>query len=1171
MMPPARRPAKGPKRWRGTADCDKVHPTVIHSNLRSEAAAPASRLPRNASALILALFVLSGAVGLVYQVIWIRMLTLVFGNTVQAASTVVASFMAGLALGSWRFGRRADRGGNMLRMYGLLEGGVGIYALLLPLLLQAVYALYTTLFRSFGESVMVFSLARFVISFALLIAPSTLMGATLPVLVRAFVRERRDLGRRTAILYALNTLGATAGCFATGFVLIEHVGVTATNYLAAAVSLIIAAACLLLARGVPAVEPGGETPEPPATAEAGGAAWLDYGEGRRRIILAAVALIGFASLAYEVLWTRVIIYVVSASTEAFAIVLTTFLAGIGLGSLLVTRRVDRFRRPLAVLGTMEVGIGIAAVLSVPLLSRLFDIQSAVGRAADPGFWGWTAIRFVSSAAVIAVPTLLMGAAFPVAVAAFVRSARQVGSNIGALYAMSTLGSVAGSLAGGFLLLPALGAQRSILLMAFTNIAVGVTLWAAEHGRRPRTVAAAAGLALAPWLAGLLLIPANSFLLLYNRSRSTSALLHVEEEVTATVTVHEFPTGTRVIATNGVDVAGTDTMLRTTQKLQGHLPLLIHPPGPRVLQIGFGSGETSRIVLLEGAEHLDVAEICAGVVRAAPWFADINDRIWEKPRFRPIIMDAKNYALLTAATYDIIMNDSIHPRVAGNASLYTVDYFRDCRRRIAPGGLMSSWLPVYGMREEELRMLYRSFLEVFPHATLWMAHNMVNRHALLLAPVDDVPLRIDYQAFAARIARPEIAADLADLGLDDPVAMLTTLAMDEETLREFTRGGELNTDEHPLLEYRVPKYTEPDEVSWANCLEAMLGYRSGVRPLLTNLPADPAESTALEARLDRWTRASHVVVAAMVKGLRADPTAVQEFERAREIEPQHIGALVALGRRERVIEQREAQLAAQPGDPAARAQLAEAYWRAGRRDEALREMEAAGAAAAADPEITRRIGDMRRALADLPGALESYRRAEQLRPDHVETLIGHADALMQSGSHADAAARYRRAMELDPRRFDLPLRLAAAQSAMGAHREALESYLLAIGRSPHSVEALNGAALLEAAAGRHAEAAAHLRQAMQADARHPDAYNNLAFLLAERGRELDEALRLARRATELDASAGSFDTLAWVHHKRGEGEAAREAIARALELAARDRLGPAEMRALREHERAIGAR
>jgi len=508
-----------------------------------------------------------------------------------------------------------------------------------------------------------------------------------------------------------------------------------------------------------------------------------------------------------------------------------------------------------------------------------------------------------------------------------------------------------------------------------------------------------------------------------------------------------------------------------------------------------------------------------------------------------------------------MNDSIHPRVSGNASLYTVDYFRDCRRRLAPGGFMSSWFPVYGMRPEELRMILRSFQTVFPHATLWMAHNVVNRHALLLAPAGDAPLTIDYRDFLRRFLKPEIQADLAAVDMDDPLFFLSSLVMNEDALRDFSSGADLNTDDHPLLEYRVPKHVANDELAWAAILEAMIPYRSDVRELLVDLPEDAAERKVVEDSLGRFFQSNEYVLRGMVKGLRGDPTSPEEFSTARSLCPGHPAVRIAEARQESQLDERIRQAEARPTDPRAHIELGHAYRRMGRLEEAVGEMEAAARLDPGNADVPVWLGELWMSRGEPRRAIDAFRRALEKRPDHVEALVGLAAALETVGDAEEAARRYREAADLGARGSEIRIKLGILEESLGHAEDAAAAYRDALRVSPLAVEALNNLALIEAERGHEEEAETLLRRAMEAEPRDPDAWNNLAWHYAERGDHLDEALEMAGKAVELDPSVYTYDTMAWVRFRRGELAPAREAALKALEL-------DPTMDACREHLRAI---
>ena len=409
---------------------------------------------RSRRQLILALFFLSGACGLVYEVVWMRMLTLVFGATAFATSAILASFFAGLALGSWYFGRMADRLRNPLALYALLEGGIGAYAFLFPVLLSLVTVAYVTVARHFELGFYAVGLLRLVLSIPVLLLPATLMGGTLPVIVKVLVRGKDEMGRHIGRLYALNTFGAVVGALSAGFFLILLLGVREAAYLAGAANLLIAGIAYFLSRGHDrermAIDPAHEAKDEASTATANADAFSS--PEIARLTLWAVALSGVAALAFEVLWTRALVYFLDNSTHAFTTVLTAFLLGIALGSAVVAQLVDRRIRLLTAFGVVEVLIAISALLAIPILATLTPVLSGLdGQALDSMFlWKWSALRFARSLTVVLVPTVLMGMTVPLAAKIYARQVAHVGGSLGRVYSANTIGGVVGSLLAGSL-------------------------------------------------------------------------------------------------------------------------------------------------------------------------------------------------------------------------------------------------------------------------------------------------------------------------------------------------------------------------------------------------------------------------------------------------------------------------------------------------------------------------------------------------------------------------------------------------------------------------------------------------------------------------------------------------------------------------------------------------
>lgn len=816
--------------------------------------------------IVLSLFLVSGAVGLVLEVAWTRQLTAVFGNTVFAASTVLSSFMLGLALGSFLIGRIADRHPRPLRLYGILELGIGAYALGFPWLLSVNGGLYGWCFRTFDAGFWAMTSVRFSCSLILLLPPTLLMGGTLPVLTRHLGAGRPLPGRVAGWLYGVNTFGAVLGCFLAGFVLIEWLGVRGALWAAAGMAVLVGLTAFVLdaRQPTPVAGAAASTPRKPkrVAREKGASSERD---GFARLCVAFSAS-GFCALACEVIWTRVLLFLLTTSVYAFAIMLTVFLVGNALGALLSAWLVvPRLKQPAGCFGGLQVLIGGATLLSAMLLARLPAIESAlVIPVRVGGAWEYLVNYFADAAVVMLLPTLLMGAAFPVMAAAGLRSSPALADRLGRLYAANTVGCVLGSLAAAFLLIPWLGTYGSLLFVTLLNLAIGaMMLWrfAEAGGTRWRWVAAGG---LAAWLFAVAAggHGRDPFRDILNAYHQPGVLAFVREHATGTVTVHDMAHGDRLISVDGVDVAGRDFMLRTTQKLQGYLPLLLHPRPEKVAQIGFGCGETARVGLEFGVPDYTVVEICPAVFEAGDFFTEQNRGSNRDPRIRRVIMDGKNFMRLTDERFDVIMNDSIYPGSSGSSALYTLDHFRNCRDRLAEGGLFSCWVPL-DLRPREMGMILRSFLEVFPDASFWVASNCVNKNGVIIGTRE--PLQIDFQRVKTLCERPDIRAELEPIAIADVYDLLDCHLLDAAAVRAFVGDAPLNRDDHPVLEFSCAR-KQPWQVRLLTDLAALVEHHAPVTPSVVNFPNPEAN----RAELDRRFRATTHVFRAQVAQLTFEP-------------------------------------------------------------------------------------------------------------------------------------------------------------------------------------------------------------------------------------------------------------------------------------------------------------
>ena len=723
------------------------------------------------------LFLFSGFSALVYQIVWLRMLALVFGVTVYAASAVLTSFMGGLAVGAWLGGRLADRSRNPLAAFGVVEIGIGVSALVVPLALDVAQGAYAAIHARAPDALLLLTVARVVCSALVLLVPTTLMGASLPLLARYVSTQQGHTASRIGGLYAANTSGAIVGTVVAGFVLIGGIGVTATTRLAVIVNVVVGAAALGLARawhGDPARSAGRERAVETGIPNQAGAASLPP-TTLQRTVLAVVALAGFAGLALEVVWFRILVLFIPATTYAFTTMLATVLAGIATGSAVAAAWIRRSTDVARALARVQVATGVLVMLSMAALALTYRA-------------GWGTAGMIQASMVSMLPaTLLMGATFPLALAIWLRDAETtVGTRVGAVYAVNVCGAVAGALAGGFVLLPLFGSRASLQMLAGLYVAAGLLL----IRLRPRKQALRGlALAAAAWSLAAVALPDLYDAVLVGRYGRGERVVFRAEGVQTTTTVHFQPPNQRVLYLDGLHQASdSQSMVRVHAEI-GHLPVLLHRNPRRALVIGLGGGVTAGAVAVHGSS-VDVVELAANVVSAASFFSHVNLNLLQRPNVRIRVDDGRNYLLLTRERYDVVTADIIQPIHAGAGNLYSREYFMLARGVLKEGGLMMQWI---GLREPaHYTLIMRTFLDVFPHATLWA------NGSLMVGSV--TPLRISRDAFEGRMVDAETRLAVTRVGLDSFEALRERYTAGPDEMRRFVGGGPVLTDDRPLLEY-----------------------------------------------------------------------------------------------------------------------------------------------------------------------------------------------------------------------------------------------------------------------------------------------------------------------------------------------------------------------------------
>jgi spermidine synthase len=794
---------------------------------------------------VLFLFLFSGASGLIYQIVWTKQLAHIMGVTVYAITTVLASFMAGLALGSFLFGKWADRSKNPLLLYAILEAGIGIYALVMPLLLWLITQAYVGAHGSLGQSHSLLMFLRFVLCFFALLIPTTLMGGTLPVLTKFFVQRERTIGLGVGVLYAINTGGAVTGCFLAGFFLIPNLGISRTIWVALIINLSVALVAYLMTL----IRPAPETEETAAAAEKEDAAEAPaYSSGIASLVFWIIGLSGFAALGYEVLWTRILIYALGPSTYAFTAMLTTFLVGIALGSWVISRYTDRMRNAVIALGLIELGMGMSTLGTLLLIDRMFTLLRFFKDTFESSSWGtYMLARFGMTFVFLFLPTFFMGAAFPLAAKIYSRGLKSLGQRVGRIYSINTLFGILGSLAAGFLMIPLLGLQRSMVILILINLALGLVLFLAAPFRGPVVKGAMVCLALiCGALTGIHFEDRPVVLtcrhLLERKIDQNFDVVYCKEGIDASLAVLQGrDDGMRELNINGTSTAYGSIADLKVHRLLAHIPMAVHPDPRKVLVIGFGMGVTAYGTLQYDVEAVDCVELVEDELETASYFDAFNKQVINHERFHFFAEDGRNYVLTTRKNYDVISMNAIHPSLA--PSLYAHEFYTECRAKMTPGGFMCVWLPTTMLSPDEMRMLLYTFQDVFPETTLWYNNPA---HVILLGAVE--PYKVDFGKFCEHLARPGVKEDLALSGYADPCTFLGLLIMSPDQVRRFARGVPLNTDDRPYVEFsKSSSFGFSGEI-----LEEMFfTAKSDPAEMLVNYGESEAERRSVQHRLDLY--------------------------------------------------------------------------------------------------------------------------------------------------------------------------------------------------------------------------------------------------------------------------------------------------------------------------------
>ncbi len=736
--------------------------------------------------------------------------------TTLAIGLVLAAFMGGLALGSAIAARFAARIARPVRAYSLIEIAIGVYALAVPLLFRLIDRIYAAAWPHFHQGSYGFAFARFALAAIVLLIPTALMGATLPVLAGALAGRSQQQKTSITTLYAFNLAGAIAGTIAAGFFLLPAFGVRATIWIAAATNVLIGVVAFLIDRKqIPTNFRASSATEVPREESQG------QTEVRPAFWLTCAVISGFVTISMQIVWSRLLAMIIGSSTYAFSIVLALFLTGLALGAYLVSASRNRDSRSLRrtvfgleILTAAALFIGLSVANAVPAL-----LVSAGLRLGVNSWTGLLSLQIGAGALLILVPATFMGMVMPLVLMQS-GSARLVGKS----YALNTVGAIAGALVTAFLLIPGTNTRFTVFCAAALCLVVGGI---AYQPRRERSdLAVVRSLSIGGAFAAIILMfifwPAlnlnalsagayDSFVRVLAKSRGdvpeddrsdgagNHQLLMFAEGRTATVSVRR-DWGITSVAINGrTNASDGDDM--PTQILLGQLGILAAPRLEHALVVGFATGVTPGAVLQSPVQSVDCIEIEPAAVASSSFFNHVNNRPLSDPRLHLIVDDARNYLSVNPVRYDLIVSEPSHPWVPGVANLFTREFFALGRERLKDDGVFVQWLQIYQLSTESLRSVLVTFHEVFPQVAVFRVHGAAKGKDLILLG-SRAPISLDQMD--QRFSDQRIGAELARAGIKSPDDLRAWFVCDEIQLGPAVAGAIINTDDNMHVETVAPR-------------------------------------------------------------------------------------------------------------------------------------------------------------------------------------------------------------------------------------------------------------------------------------------------------------------------------------------------------------------------------
>ncbi len=711
---------------------------------------------------------LSGFAALIYQLIWVRLLGLVFGVSSFAVATVVAVFLLGLGLGSYYFGKLSDRLKNPLKAYLFVELLIAIFSLTSYLVIQHL-PLYKLLYEYSYNNLNFYemSLVRLLLSTAVLLPPVFAIGGTIPLISKYFLTTTKTFGSGFSRIYYMNTLGAFAGAILTGFIFVKYFGVFLTFMVAVTLNLIIV---LLILSQKTVTEKTAE----PVKADAP----YSY-------MLFILFLTGFISLSYEILWTRILSTYSLSTSQAFALILSGFLLGFAIGSYVVAKKIDSMKNPVSGFSQISILTAISGALVLFIFQR-FELLTL-------GLEKFLHINILTISLILAftvslIPAIFMGMLFPLGLKIYSNNIKEIGIKTGKVFFSNTLGCVVGSVFTGFVLIPFVGLWNTTLILVNLSLVIALYMFLKNYKFTKKQIAS---LLLVFLLTNLMVFSDKKT---FHKEIKGFDVIYYSEGLSGTITAIENK-GYRGLFVDGQNVSGTDLVLTTDSKMLAHLPLLLAENRDKALTVGYGTGATSYSMLLYGGEVYAV-EIEEKVVAASPLFGQVNSHSYNNPDLHIIIDDARNYIDAADDEFDVIVTDVTNLKYKRNPYLYTKEYFEIMKKALHKNGTAAAWLPLGGLSFNDLKILIRTFDKVYPHTTVWYFTQYPTHFIIVIGTQEK--LEVDLNELATDMKKAQI--DLKSILVDNEYELASMLLLGEKDVDNLVSGQEIHTDNLPILEF-----------------------------------------------------------------------------------------------------------------------------------------------------------------------------------------------------------------------------------------------------------------------------------------------------------------------------------------------------------------------------------